>query len=56
MKELGFEKFLEEYTVEIALDDIPPKLQEKMVSLMRRAYITGYDDAVKQTTLQLEKQ
>ncbi len=55
MKELGFEKFLEEYSVEMALDDFPPILQEKVITLMRKAYIDGFDDAVKQIALQNKK-
>ncbi len=53
MKEWAFEKFLEEYSIEMALDDFPPKIQEKVVTLLRKAYINGYDDGVKLTTEQL---
>ena len=55
MKELGFEKFLEEYDVEMALDDFNSLLQEKVVALLRKAYMEGYDAGVKQETLQFKK-
>ncbi len=55
MKELGFEKFLEEYDVEMALDDFNSILQEKVIALMRKAYIDGYDTAVKHYALQNKK-
>ena len=55
MKELGFEKFLEEYDVEMSLDDFPKILQEKVIALMRKSYIEGYDNGVKETALQLKK-
>ena len=56
MKELGFEKFLEEYEVEMALDEFNPILQEKIVALLRKAYIDGFDNGVKITSLQMKNQ
>ena len=37
------------------LDDFAPKMQEKIVVLLRKAYISGYDDGVKLTTEQADK-
>ncbi len=54
MKELGFENFLEEFSVETVLDEFPAKLQEKMTALLRDAYMCGYDNGVKQKALQLK--
>ena len=55
MKEWGFEKFLEEFTIENMMDDFTSGMQEKMVALLRKAYISGYDSGVRLTTEQLRQ-
>lgn len=56
MKEWGFEKFLEDDSIEIMMDDFTSDMQEKMVALLRKAYISGYDSGVRLTTEQLKKE
>ena len=53
MKDWGFEKFLEEFSVEDMMDDFASGMQEKIVALLRKAYISGYDSGVRLTTEQL---
>ena len=53
MKEWSFEKFLEEYAIEGMMDDFSSEFQEKIVALLRKAYISGYDSGVRLTTEQL---
>lgn len=55
MKEWGFEKFLEEFPIENMMDDFASEMQEKMVVLLRKAYISGYDSGVRLTTEQLKR-
>ncbi len=56
MKEWGFEKFLEDDSIEIMMDDFASDIQEKMVTLLRKAYISGYDSGVRLTTEQFKKE
>lgn len=56
MKEWGFEKFLEEFSIEDMMDDFAAEVQEEMVALLRKAYISGYDSGVRLTTERLKQE
>ncbi|MEG2597514.1 MAG: hypothetical protein RR977_03715 [Oscillospiraceae bacterium] len=46
MKEWGFEKFLEQNEVETMMDQMLSGVQEDMVVLLRKAYLSGYDSGI----------
>lgn len=56
MKEWGFEKFLEEFSIEDMMDDFAAEVQEEVVALLRKAYISGYDSGVRLTTERLKQE
>ena len=55
MKEWGFEKFLEQCDIEDMMDDLVAEMQEKMVILLRKAYISGYDNGIQLAAQQYQE-